>query len=86
MIAIKGEIEAVGRGEVAAADSVLRGAPHTAVCLAGEWNYSYDRGTAAFPAGVDPTSKYWPTVRRIDGAYGDRHLICSCPPLEDLAE
>ena len=86
MIAIKGEIDAVGRGEVAAADSVLRGAPHTAVCLAGEWNYSYDRGTAAFPAGVDPTSKYWPTVRRIDGAYGDRHLICSCPPLEDLAE
>ena len=66
MIAIKGEIDAVGRGEVAAADS--------------------DRGTAAFPAGVDPTSKYWPTVRRIDGAYGDRHLICSCPPLEDLAE
>ena len=82
MIAIKAEIDAVGRGEVSAADSVLRHAPHTALALAGEWDHPYERATAAFPPGVDSASKYWPPVRRIDGAYGDRHLVCSCPPPE----
>jgi glycine dehydrogenase len=82
MIEIRREIDEVGSGAVSAADSVLRSAPHTAEALAGEWEHSFDRRTAAFPAGVDPTSKYWPPVRRIDGAYGDRHLVCSCPPPE----
>ncbi|AKT51852.1 aminomethyl-transferring glycine dehydrogenase [Arsenicicoccus sp. oral taxon 190] len=82
MIAIKAEIDEVGSGEVAAADSVLRHAPYTAESLAGEWDYGFDRATAAFPAGVDPRAKYWPVVRRIDGAYGDRNLICSCPSPE----
>jgi glycine dehydrogenase len=82
MIAIRGEIDEVGSGAVAAGDSVLRGAPHTAQALAGEWDHPYDRTSAAFPEGVDPTAKYWPPVRRIDGAYGDRHLVCSCPSPE----
>ncbi|PRY56613.1 glycine dehydrogenase (decarboxylating) alpha subunit /glycine dehydrogenase (decarboxylating) beta subunit [Knoellia remsis] len=81
MIAIRGEIDAAGAsGNVAG--SVLRGAPHTAQSLAGEWDVEYSREEAAFPAGVDPLAKYWPPVRRIDGAYGDRHLVCSCPPPE----
>ncbi len=82
MIAIRREIDEVGSGAVAAADSVLRHAPHTAAALAGEWDHPYDRRTAAFPDGVDATAKYWPPVRRIDGAYGDRHLVCSCPAPE----
>ncbi|HET8599611.1 MAG TPA: aminomethyl-transferring glycine dehydrogenase [Segeticoccus sp.] len=86
MIAIRKEIQAVADGEVAVADSALRHAPHTAHSLAGEWTYSYDRLTAAFPPGVEPTAKYWPPVRRIDGAYGDRHLICSCPSPEAFEE
>ena len=82
MIAIRAEIDEVGRGEVAVADSVLRHAPHTAASLAGEWNHPYTREQAAFPASVDRRSKYWPPVGRIDGAYGDRHLVCACPPPE----
>ncbi|KAB7743012.1 aminomethyl-transferring glycine dehydrogenase [Nostocoides sp. F2B08] len=82
MIAIRAEIAAVERGEVAVADSVLRHAPHTSASLAGEWEHPYDRGSAAFPAGVSSTDKYWPPVGRIDGAYGDRHLVCSCPSPE----
>ncbi|GAA4122376.1 aminomethyl-transferring glycine dehydrogenase [Knoellia locipacati] len=81
MIAIRSEIDAVGAAGNAAT-SVLRGAPHTALSLAGEWDVDYSREEAAFPKGVDPLAKYWPPVRRIDGAYGDRHLVCSCPPPE----
>ncbi|PKW25382.1 aminomethyl-transferring glycine dehydrogenase [Phycicoccus duodecadis] len=82
MIAIKAEIDEVGAGTVAVADSVLRHAPHTARSLTTEWDHPYDRSRAAYPVGVDATAKYWPPVRRIDGAYGDRHLVCSCPPPE----
>ncbi len=82
MIAIRREIDEVGSGAVSAADSVLRHAPHTAASLAADWDHPYDRHAAAFPAGVDATAKYWPPVRRIDGAYGDRHLVCSCPSPE----
>jgi glycine dehydrogenase len=82
MIAIRGEIEQVARGEVSAADSVLHQAPHTAASLVEQWDHPYDRKLAAYPEGVDKLSKYWPPVRRIDGAYGDRHLVCSCPPPE----
>ncbi|MGZ4721987.1 aminomethyl-transferring glycine dehydrogenase [Oryzihumus sp.] len=82
MVAIREEIGQVARGEVAVADSALRHAPHTALSLAGEWDHPYDRHTAAYPHGVDPRAKYWPPVRRIDGAFGDRNLVCSCPPPE----
>ncbi|MGA0009289.1 MAG: aminomethyl-transferring glycine dehydrogenase [Candidatus Nanopelagicales bacterium] len=86
MIAIRDEIAKVESGEWPADDNPLRHAPHSAECLVGDWSHRYDRRTAAFPAGVDPASKYWPPVRRIDGAYGDRHLACSCPAPSALAE
>jgi glycine dehydrogenase len=82
MIAIKAEIDQVGSGEVAVADSVLRHAPHTAESLTQDWSVGYDRATAVYPGGVDARSKYWAPVRRIDGATGDRNLICTCPSPE----
>jgi glycine dehydrogenase len=85
MIAIREEIARVGSGELDRTDNPLRGAPHTAASIAGEWNHSYDRREAVLPSGVDPASKYWPPVRRIDGAYGDRNLVCSCPPVDSYA-
>jgi glycine dehydrogenase len=86
MIAIRGEIDEVARGEVAVADSVLRHAPHTAEALVGPWDRPYDRERAVFPVPGLRADKYWPPVGRIDGAYGDRHLVCACPPVEALAE
>jgi glycine cleavage system P protein (glycine dehydrogenase) len=83
MIAIRAEIEKVATGAWDAEDNPLRNAPHTAAQLAGEWDHPYGRDEAAFPAGVQAADKYWPPVRRIDGAFGDRNLVCSCPPLED---
>ncbi|MDN3296490.1 aminomethyl-transferring glycine dehydrogenase [Streptomyces ficellus] len=83
MIAIRGEIEKVASGEWSAEDNPLRGAPHTAAALGGEWDHAYSREEAVFPAGVSPADKYWPPVRRIDGAFGDRNLVCSCPPLDE---
>lgn len=81
MIAIRGEIDEVAKGTWTAEASPLRGAPHTAETLVGEWDKAYDRELAVFPAGVSRKNKYWPPVRRIDGARGDRNLVCSCPPL-----
>ncbi|MFF9403605.1 MULTISPECIES: aminomethyl-transferring glycine dehydrogenase [unclassified Streptomyces] len=83
MIAIRGEIEKVASGEWSADDNPLRNAPHTAAALGGEWKHGYSREQAVFPAGVMAADKYWPPVRRIDGAFGDRNLVCSCPPLDE---
>jgi glycine dehydrogenase len=85
MIAIKAEIDRVGAREWAPEDSPLRGAPHTSRALVGEWDRGYSRELAAFPTGPDP-DKYWPPVARIDQAYGDRNLVCACPPPEAFAE
>jgi glycine dehydrogenase len=85
MIAIRAEIERVTSGDWPADDNPLRNAPHTAACLADEWNHAYSRQEAAYPDGVDANAKYWSPVRRIDGAYGDRHLVCACPPVTDYA-
>jgi glycine dehydrogenase len=82
MIAIRGEIDRVAAGEWPVHDNPLRGAPHTAASVVGAWEHPYPRELAAFPPGVRPSDKVWPPVRRIDGAYGDRNLMCSCPPLE----
>ncbi|RSM71773.1 glycine dehydrogenase (aminomethyl-transferring) [Actinoplanes sp. ATCC 53533] len=80
MIAIRGEIDRVAAGEWPRDDNPLHHAPHTASAVAAdEWAHAYPRSLAGFPAGVDRSSKYWPPVRRIDGAYGDRNLVCSCP-------
>ncbi len=85
MIAIKGEIDQVNAGVWTAADSPLRGAPHTAQSLVGDWDRSYSREQAVFPAGVNPAHKYFPPVGRIDGAFGDRNLVCSCPEIQAYA-
>ncbi|MFC1420966.1 aminomethyl-transferring glycine dehydrogenase [Streptacidiphilus cavernicola] len=82
MIAIRGEIDRVAAGDWPLEDNPLGNAPHTAALLAGEWAHPYSRQEAVFPAGVNPAEKYWPPVRRIDGAFGDRNLVCSCPPLD----
>ena len=84
MIAIKAEIDRVAAGEWSAEDSPLRRAPHTAQVLVEEWDRPYDRALAVFPAGPDP-DKYWPPVARVDQAYGDRNLVCACPPPEAFA-
>jgi glycine dehydrogenase len=86
MIAIRREIDQVAAGVWSLEDSPLRGAPHTAACLLGEWDKPYSREVAAFPVASLRATKYWPPVRRVDGAYGDRHLVCSCPPPEDFAD
>ena len=81
MVAIRQEIDDIEQGRVAVDESALRHAPHTTHALVGDWSRSYSRLQGAFPAGHTP-DKYWPPVARIDQAYGDRHLVCSCPPPE----
>ena len=83
MIAIRHEVEKVASGEWSADDNPLTNAPHTAAMVGGEWKHGYSREEAVFPAGVSAADKYWPPVRRIDGAFGDRNLVCSCPPLDE---
>jgi glycine dehydrogenase len=86
MIAIRGEIDQVGAGTWSVDDNPLRGAPHTAECLlVADWDHPYTREQAAYPLGNGFRPKVWPPVRRIDGAYGDRNLVCSCPPVEAFA-
>jgi glycine dehydrogenase len=83
MIAIRSEISRVASGEYDANDNPLNNAPHTAeMFVVGEWKHPYEAQEAAFPAGVDRRAKYWPPVRRVDQAYGDRNLVCACPPPE----
>jgi glycine dehydrogenase len=83
MIAIRQEIASVADGTWPKDDNPLANAPHTASSVtADEWEHAYPRSVAGYPAGVDRLSKYWPPVRRIDGAYGDRNLVCSCPSPE----
>ena len=86
MIAIRAEIDRVGAGEWSVDDNPLRGAPHTAECLAvADWSHPYTREEAAYPLGTAFRPKVWPPVRRINEAYGDRNLVCSCPPVEAYA-
>jgi glycine dehydrogenase len=86
MIAIRGEIDKVGAGTWPVDDNPLRGAPHTAESLlVDDWDHPYTREQAAYPLGKGFRPKVWPPVRRIDGAYGDRNLVCSCPPVEAFA-
>ncbi|MGB0503320.1 MAG: aminomethyl-transferring glycine dehydrogenase [Thalassolituus sp.] len=86
MIAIKGEIDAIQRGELDAEDNPLKHAPHTAKVVAGEWNHAYPRELAAYPVKELGAHKFWPTVGRIDDVYGDRNLICSCPAIENYED
>lgn len=86
MIAIKSEIDAIRAGEWPSDDNPLVHAPHTADCLIGEWQHAYPARIAAFPVSGMDAGKYWPPVRRIDGAYGDRNLVCACPRPEELTQ
>ncbi|WP_374954048.1 aminomethyl-transferring glycine dehydrogenase [Microbacterium sp. MYb72] len=86
MIMIKAEADAVAAGRWPADDNPLVHAPHTAVSLiSGEWTHAYTREEAAYPVHALVAGKYWPPVRRIDQAYGDRNLVCACPPVEAFA-
>ncbi|OAN33694.1 aminomethyl-transferring glycine dehydrogenase [Microbacterium sp. H83] len=86
MVMIKAEADAVAAGRWPADDNPLVNAPHTAVALiAGEWSHAYTREDAAYPVHSLVAGKYWPPVRRIDQAYGDRNLVCACPPIEAFA-
>src|ERR1700722_18280814 len=87
MIAIRGEIQAVIDGRADPKDNVLKNAPHTAaVVAADDWPHEYSREQAAFPLPFVRAHKFWPSVSRIDNPYGDRNLMCSCPPVEAFAE
>jgi glycine dehydrogenase len=81
MIAIRAEVERVAAGEWPGEDNPLRNAPHTAASIAADWHHPYSREVAAYPMAMPRADKYWPPVRRIDQGYGDRNLMCSCPPL-----
>jgi glycine dehydrogenase len=83
MIAIRKEIEAIEQGQAPRESNLLKNAPHTALDLADDhWQRPYTRSQACFPGNVAPSQKYWSPVNRVDNVYGDRNLICSCPPPE----
>jgi glycine dehydrogenase len=86
LLAIREEIAAVERGEIAPEASPLRHAPHTVEDLVADWDRAYSREQGCFPPGAFRVDKYWPPVGRVDNVHGDRHLICTCPPLTDYAE
>ena len=86
MLGIAAEVEAIVEGKLDAEDNPLKRAPHTVEDLVGEWNRSYSRESACFPPGAFRVDKYWSPVNRVDNVYGDRHLICSCPPLENYLD
>ncbi len=85
-LAIRDEITEIAEGRIGAEASPLRHAPHTVEDLVADWDRGYSREQGCFPPGAFRVDKYWPPVGRVDNAYGDRNLICTCPPLEDYAE
>ncbi|HVG49772.1 MAG TPA: aminomethyl-transferring glycine dehydrogenase [Rubellimicrobium sp.] len=86
LLGIREEIAAIERGEIKPEDSPLRHAPHTVEDLVADWTRPYSREQGCFPPGAFRVDKYWPPVGRVDNAYGDRNLVCTCPPLESYAE
>jgi len=87
MISIREEIREIESGEADIDDNVLKNAPHTAQSVISEnWKHSYSREKAVFPVKLNVQNKFWPAVGRIDSAYGDRNLVCSCNPISDYAE
>jgi len=87
LLAIREEIRAVEDGEISAEDSPLRHAPHTVAALVTEvWDRKYSREAGCFPPGAFRVDKYWPPVGRVDNVFGDRNLVCTCPPVESYAE
>ncbi|WP_136443243.1 aminomethyl-transferring glycine dehydrogenase [Pacificoceanicola onchidii] len=86
MLAIREEIRAIEDGEIDKENNPLKNAPHTMEDLVREWDRPYTREQGCFPPGAFRVDKYWPPVNRVDNVYGDRHLICTCPPMSDYAE
>jgi glycine dehydrogenase len=86
LLAIRAEIKAVEDGEISSEDSPLRHAPHTVEDLIADWTRAYPREQGCFPPGAFRVDKYWPPVGRVDNVYGDRNLVCTCPPLESYLE
>lgn len=86
MLGIRAEIAAIEAGQMDAQNNPLKNAPHTVDDLVGDWDRPYSREAGCFPPGAFRVDKYWPPVGRVDNAYGDRHLICTCPPMSDYSE
>jgi glycine dehydrogenase len=86
MLSIREEIRAVEQGEISSEDSPLRHAPHTVEDLIADWTRKYPREQGCFPPGAFRADKYWPPVGRVDNVFGDRNLICICPPLESYLD
>jgi len=86
MLSIREEIAAIENGKVDRDNNPLKRAPHTVEDLVGDWDRPYTREEACYPPGAFRVDKYWPPVNRVDNAYGDRNLMCTCPPLEEYAE
>jgi glycine dehydrogenase len=86
MLGIRDEIAAIEKGELDPENNPLKRAPHTVEDLVGEWDRPYSREQGCYPPGAFRVDKYWPPVNRVDNAYGDRHLVCTCPPVEEYLE
>lgn len=87
LVAIRNEIEEVALGQVDAHDNVLKNAPHTLDVITGDsWEHSYSRSKAAYPLDWVGPQKFWASVGRVDNTYGDRNLVCACPPMEEYME
>jgi len=86
MLAIRAEIREIEEGRMDAENNPLKNAPHTVEDLVGDWDRPYSREQGCFPPGAFRVDKYWPPVNRVDNVYGDRHLVCSCPPMSDYAD
>ncbi len=86
MLAIREEARAIEEGRMDKDDNPLKNAPHTVEDLVGEWNRPYSREQACFPPGAFRVDKYWSPVNRVDNVYGDRNLVCTCPPMSEYAE
>jgi glycine dehydrogenase len=85
MISIHSELQKIRSGEFDRVDNPLKNAPHTAQEVAGEWPHAYSRELAVYPLNWVRAAKFWPSVKRIDNAAGDRNLVCTCPPIEAYA-
>lgn len=87
MISIKNEIEEIEKGNMPKDDNVLKNSPHTEQSvITGEWNHSYSREKAVYPVVSIKENKFWPSVARVNNAYGDRNLVCSCIPISEYEE
>jgi len=87
MISIRREIREIEEGKMSREDNPLKNAPHTAVAIASDdWHHPYSREQAAFPSPSTRNHKFWPAVGRIDNAYGDRNLVCACPPMSEYGQ